>query len=90
MPICKDCGQGYFGLKDKHICAVTDDTAVATATVMVESPVQPQGVSPVERRELYTESHPILGVTRKRWMPKDAAGDGRTGDGARTEEATHG
>lgn len=39
---------------------------------------QPPSVSGV----MYTESHPILGVTRRTTKTADAIGDGRIGDGA--------
>ncbi len=44
--------------------------------------------SPVDRRQAYVESHPILGVTRRATVAEDAAGDGRVGDSGRTEVQT--
>ena len=38
--------------------------------------------SPVDRGQLYVESHPILGVTRKATVVSQSIGDGRDGDGA--------
>jgi len=38
--------------------------------------------SPVDRGQLYVESHPILGVTRKATVVSQSVGDGRQGDGA--------
>lgn len=39
--------------------------------------------SPVDRGELYVESHPILGVTRRATVvTSQSVGDGRVGDGA--------
>ena len=38
--------------------------------------------SPVDRGELYIETHPILGVTRRARVVSNSIGDGRVGDGA--------
>jgi len=42
----------------------------------------PEPPSPVDRGQLYVESHPILGVTRKVTVVSQSVGDGRIGDGA--------
>ena len=39
-------------------------------------------ISVVAGIPLYTESHPILGITRRAVQPTQAAGDGRIGDPA--------
>ena len=38
--------------------------------------------SPVDRGQLYVESHPILGVTKIAHVTEQSIGDGRIGDGA--------
>ena len=38
--------------------------------------------SPVDRGQMYVESHPTLGVTRTAHVVKQSIGDGRPGDGA--------
>lgn len=38
--------------------------------------------SPVERGQMYVESHPTLGVLRKAHVTAQSIGDGRPGDGA--------
>jgi hypothetical protein len=38
--------------------------------------------SPVDNGTLYTESHPILGVTRRATVVSQSDGDGHVGDGA--------
>ncbi len=52
------------------------DAAPIEAEPVSESP------SPVDRGQLYVESHPILGVTRKATVISQSVGDGRVGDGA--------
>ncbi len=41
-----------------------------------------QPPSPVDRGQLYVESHPILGVLKKATVTSQSFGDGRIGDGA--------
>ena len=43
---------------------------------------KPEPPSPVERGQLYVESHPTLGVLRKANVTAQSIGDGRVGDGA--------
>ena len=50
--------------------------------VIKEVPPPLEEPSPVDRGQLYVESHPILGVTRKATITKNSIGDGRIGDGA--------
>jgi len=38
--------------------------------------------SPVDRGQMYIESHPTLGVTKTAHVVKQSIGDGRPGDGA--------
>ena len=38
--------------------------------------------SPVDRGQMYVESHPILGITKSAHVVKQSIGDGRPGDGA--------
>ena len=56
------------------------EPAVVEVTGEEESALEPP--SPVDRRQLYVESHPILGVTKKATVIEDSIGDGRIGDGA--------
>ena len=51
-------------------------------TVAVEEPGPLSQPSPVDRGQLYVESHPILGVTRTAHVVSQSIGDGRIGDGA--------
>lgn len=48
---------------------------------------EPEFPSPVDRGQLYVESHPILGVTRKATVTAQSHGDGRIGDGATIERS---
>lgn len=48
--------------------------------VVKEPPVEVP--SPVDRRQLYVMSHPILGVISRATVTEDSIGDGRIGDGA--------
>ena len=38
--------------------------------------------SPVDRGQMYVESHPTLGITKTAHVVKQSIGDGRPGDGA--------
>lgn len=38
--------------------------------------------SPVNRGQLYVESHPTLGITKSAHVVRQSIGDGRIGDGA--------
>ena len=38
--------------------------------------------SPVDRGQMYIESHPTLGITKSAHVVKQSIGDGRPGDGA--------
>lgn len=50
--------------------------------VEAEEPAMLPVPSPVDRGQLYVESHPILGVTKTAHVVKQSIGDGRVGDGA--------
>ena len=52
------------------------------APVPTVAPPPLESPSPVDRGQLYVESHPILGVTRKATVISQSVGDGRLGDGA--------
>lgn len=56
----------------------TKKKVVEEVEEVVEEPV----VETVESPNLYVESHPILGVTRKVSVTSYSVGDGRVGDGA--------
>jgi len=53
--------------------------ALAKAELEKAVPVPP---SPVDRGQLYVESHPTLGVLRSAHVRAQSVGDGRVGDGA--------
>ena len=56
------------------------EAAAAEPEVPEVAPLPPP--SPVDRRQMYVESHPILGITKQANIVKDSVGDGRVGDGA--------
>ena len=57
--------------------------ATKKKAVVVEEPVVEETVvETAEAPNLYVESHPILGVTRKVSVTSYSVGDGRVGDGA--------
>ncbi len=68
--------------KELEIASLQAQLDAVPKTAPVETP------SPVDRRQAYVESHPILGVTRRAIVAEDAAGDGRVGDSGRTEVQT--
>jgi len=47
---------------------------------VVEAPLP--SPSPVDRGQMYIESHPTLGITKSAHVVKQSIGDGRPGDGA--------
>ena len=67
---------------EDEIVSLQAQLDVVPKALPVETP------SPVDRRQAYVESHPILGVTRRAVVAEDAAGDGRVGDSGRTEVTT--
>lgn len=88
MPRCKDCGEVYEGRKANHVGShVEPETApepVPNPEIRVE-PVEmedfsfggytvqaPKGCAP-----LYSESHPVLGLTKVVFQTAMTAGDGR-------------
>ena len=50
--------------------------------VIKEVPQPLEAPSPVDRGQLYVESHPTLGVISKATKTAESHGDGRIGDGA--------
>lgn len=55
-------------------------TRLKEASAVVEK--APESPSPVDRGQMYVESHPILGVISKASVTEQSHGDGRIGDGA--------
>ena len=70
--------------KTKKVVETVFEDAVEVERVE-EPEVTLEPPSPVDRGQLYVESHPILGVTKTAHVTKNSVGDGRLGDGATIE-----